>query len=140
MLCFKLLDHFLLLIISGRFEVRTVLYTFLTSLGLIFVNSFVADRTRFISFLIDDCSILGLLASSRMILVTQRALMWLVTFRRKSRIDKLVHEHLLGYLSLLLQIVEEVSPSSEFLLAPSPGNVLGEVLGHKSNIFFIILQ
>ena len=74
MLCFKLLDHFLLLIIRGRFEDKTVLYrfgdTFLTSLGLIFVSSFVADRTRFISFLIDDCSILGLLASSRVILVT----------------------------------------------------------------------
>ena len=72
--CFKLLDHFLLLIVCCRFEVRTVLYTFgdtfLTSLGLIFVSSFVADRTRFISFLIDDCSILGLLASSRVILVT----------------------------------------------------------------------
>ena len=74
MLCFKLLDHFLLLIVCGRFEVRTVLYTFgdtfLTSLGLIFVSSFVADRTHFISFLIDDCSILGLLTSSRVIFVT----------------------------------------------------------------------
>ena len=43
-------------------------------------------------------------------------------------------------MSLLLQIVEEVCPSSEFLLAPSPGNVFGEVLGQKSDIFFIILQ
>ena len=58
--------------------------------------------------------------------------MWLVTFRRKSSIDGLVCEHLLGYLSLLLQIVEEICPSCEFLLAPSPGNVLGEVLGHKA--------
>ena len=66
--------------------------------------------------------------------------MWLVTFRRKSSIDGLIHEHLLGYLGLLLQIVEEVCPSCEFLLAPSPGNVLGEVLGYKHNIFFIILQ
>ena len=92
MLCFKLLDHFLLLIVGGRFEVRTVLYmfgdTFLTSLGLIFVSSFVANRTRFISF----------------------------------------------------QLIKEVWPSCEFLLAPSPGNALGEVLGHKGNIFFIILQ
>ena len=68
MLCFKLLDHFLLLIVCGRFEVRTVLYTFgdafLTSLGLVFVSSFVADRTRFVSSLVNDCSILGLLASS----------------------------------------------------------------------------
>ena len=74
MLYFKLLDHFLLLIVCGRFEVRTVLYTFgdafLTSLGLIFVSSFVANRTCFIGFLIDDCSILGLLASSRVILET----------------------------------------------------------------------
>ena len=74
MLCFKLLDHFLLLIVCCRFEVRTVLYmfgdTFLTSLGLIFVSSFVADRTYFVSFLIDDCSTHGLLASSRVILVT----------------------------------------------------------------------
>ena len=74
MLCFKVLDHFLHLIVCCRFEVRTVLYmfgdAFLTSLGLVFVSSLVADRTRFISFLIDDCSILGLLASSRVILVT----------------------------------------------------------------------
>ena len=74
MLSFKLLDYFLLLIVCCRFEVRIVLYmfgdTFLTSLGLIFVSSFVADRTHFISFLIDDCSILGLLASFRVILVT----------------------------------------------------------------------
>ena len=74
MRCFKLLDYFLLLIICGRFEVRTVLYTFgdifLTSLGLIYVSRFVADRTRFIGFLIDDCSILGLLVSSRVIFVT----------------------------------------------------------------------
>ena len=74
MVSFKLLEHFLLLIVFCRFEVRTVLYTFgdtfLTSLSLIFVSSFVADRTHFIGFLIDDCSILGLLASSRVILVT----------------------------------------------------------------------
>ena len=74
MLCFKLLDHFLLLIVCCRFEVRTVLYTFgdtfLTSLSFIFVSNLVADRTHFIGFLIDDCSILGLLASSRVILLT----------------------------------------------------------------------
>ena len=66
--------------------------------------------------------------------------MWLVTFRRKSSIDGLIHEHLLGYLSLLLQIVEEVCPSSEFQLAPSPGNIVGEVLGYEHDIFFIFLQ
>ena len=112
----------------------------MTNLGLIFVSSFVADRTHFISFLIDDCSILGLLASSRVILVTQRALVWLVTFRRKSSIDGLICEHLLGYMGLLLQIIEEVCPSCEFLLAPSPGNVLEEVLGYEHDIFFIVLQ
>ena len=75
MLCFKLLDHFLLLIVCCRFEVRTVLYTFgdafLTSLGLVFMSSLVADRIRFISSLIDGCRILGLLQSSRVILLTR---------------------------------------------------------------------
>ena len=66
--------------------------------------------------------------------------MWLVTFRKKSSIDGLIRENLFSYLGLLLQIVEEVCPSCEFLLAPSPGNVLGEVLGHKGDILFIILQ
>ena len=68
MLCFKLLDHFLLLIICGRFEVRTVLYmfgdAFLTILGLVFMSSLVGKRTRFICSLINDCSVLGLLESS----------------------------------------------------------------------------
>ena len=80
------------------------------------------------------------MTSSGMILVTRGALIWLVTFRRQRSIDGLVHEHLLSYLSLLLQIIEEISPSSEILLAPSPRNVLGELLGHKSDIFLIILK
>ena len=68
MLYLKLLDHFLLLIICGRFEVRTVLYAFgdafMTSIGLVFVSNPVTERTRFVSSLVNDCSILGLLASS----------------------------------------------------------------------------
>ena len=102
------------------------------------MGSFTTDRTHLITVLIDDSS--RLVTSSRVILVTRGALIWLVTFRRQSSIDGLICEHLLGYVSLLLQIVEEACPSSEFKLAPSPGNIFGEVLGHKSNIFLIILQ
>ena len=143
MLRFELLQHFLIRIICGRFEIRTVLDAFgdafCSSLGCVFVGSLVADRTHLLTVLINDSSS-RVVTSPRMNLVTRRALIWLVTFRRQSSIDRLVSEHLLGCLSHLLQIVEEVSPSSEFQLAPYPRNIFWEVLGHKSNIFFIILQ
>ena len=74
MLHFELLHYFLLLIIRCRFEARTILDSLgdalNTRLGFVFMGSFVADRTHFISPLINDCSILGLLASPRMSLVT----------------------------------------------------------------------
>merc|ERR1712237_81730 len=105
MLFFKLFHHFLLFIIRGRFKIMTVLDTFgdafLTILGLVFMSSFIADRTRgtrFISSLINDCSILGFQTFPRVILVTRRAFDWLVTFRSQSSIDRLVGEHFLSYL------------------------------------------
>merc|ERR1711895_114278 len=95
-LLFKFFHHFLLLTVCGRFEVRTVLYmlrdTFLTILSFIFMSSFIADRTQFVSSLVDDCSILGFLTSSRVILVTRGALIWLVTFGGQSSIGRLVSE------------------------------------------------
>ena len=111
----------------------------MTSLGLIFVSSLTADRTRFLDSLASDCSILDSLASSRVILVTRGAFLLFVIFRRESSIDGLVGEHLLCYLGVLLQVIEEVSPASKILLAPPPGNVLGEVLGQKGDIFFVPL-
>ena len=73
MLYFKLLDHFLLLIICGRFEVRTILDAFgdalNTSLGCVFVSSFTTDRTLLLTVLINDSSSIGV-TSSRMNLVT----------------------------------------------------------------------
>ena len=65
----NLLDHFLLLVIRGSFESRTVLDSlqdsFCSSLGFIFMCWLVADRTHFVSTL-DDCSILGLVTFARM--------------------------------------------------------------------------
>ena len=108
---FELLHHFLLLIICGRIEIRTILDTFgdalITSLGCVFVSSFTTDRTRFVTLLISD--------SSRRIFVL------LVTFCRQSSVNRLVSEHLLSYLSVLLQIVEEVCPPSKSLPAPFLG-------------------
>ena len=144
MLQFKFSDHFLLLIISGRFEVRTILDTFRcalnTSLGFVFMCRFVTHRTCFLTPLVNDSSIFRLVTFPRVSLVTRRAFVQLVTFCRKSSIDGLIGEHFLGCLSLLLEVVEEVCPSRNFLLTPLPGNLLRKVFSDKSNIFLIVFE
>ena len=65
----NLLDHFLLLVIRGSFESRTVLdslqSSFCSSLGFVFMGWLVADRTGFVSSL-DDYSILSFVTFARM--------------------------------------------------------------------------
>ena len=72
MLNFDLLHHFLLLIIGGRFEARTIFDSFGdapdTILGLVFVGRFVTHRTHFIRLLVIDSS--RLVTFARMSLVT----------------------------------------------------------------------
>ena len=60
MLQFKFPDHFLLLLIIGRLEARTVLDTFRCAHNTSLVCRFVAHRTHLLAPLVNDSSILGL--------------------------------------------------------------------------------
>ena len=66
--------------------------------------------------------------------------MWLVTFCRKSSVNRLISEHFLGCLSLFLEEVEEVCPARDLLLTPPLGNFLRKVFSNKSNIFLIVFE